>query len=429
MIWKNVTLTGLTLIQKIIQNHTNVSEKDLYTGNIVWVSVDLVTARDYAGPQVISLFEQHYPNSMVFDKSKIVLTPDCYPYGNDPQHAKDQEILRIFSKNHNIPLTDLGSGIGSHLIVKRGYTTPGDIVIGADSHYNLLGAFGILGQGAGDVMLAFSFKTGKYWIKIPDTVKVTITGKYQWPTTAKDVALYVLKDLHELGITGQAVEFYGETIDRMSIEERITLCSLITEASGLIGFVPTDNKTVDFFKHYSTRTFETISADGNANYSKTHVIDIQDLEPQIACPPHPHNVKPISEVLGTPLTSIIIGSCTNGTADDIRSTVEIIQNKKVNPDVRLAIIPATREDTIELTKDQSYLSLLESGANFFGVGCSTCAKGQYGLTGGKTAITLTTGNRNTQGKIGPGDVYLASPVIAAASAITGKISLPKKEVL
>ena len=421
-------MSGLTLIQKILKKHSTVSKEEIYPGNIVWVSADLVTARDYAGPQVISLFEQYYKNTKVFDKNKIILTPDCYPYGNDPQHAKDQEILRVFSKKHNIQLTDLGSGIGSHLIVKRGYTIPGDIVIGADSHYNLLGAFGILGQGAGDVMLAFSFKTGKYWIKIPETVKVTIKGNYQWPTTAKDIALYVLKDLHDLGITGQAVEFYGKTIDRMSIEGRITLCSLITEASGLIGFVPTDNKTRDFFKKYSTKNFVSIKADDDATYSKTHVIDVQDLEPQIACPPHPHNVKPISEVIGTPLTSIIIGSCTNGTANDIRETLKVIGNKKVNPDVRLAIIPATREDTIEITKDQSYLNLLESGANFFGVGCSTCAKGQYGLTGGKTAITLTTGNRNTQGKIGPGDVYLASPVIAAASAITGKISLPKKEV-
>ena len=142
-----------------------------------------------------------------------------------------------------------------------------------------------------------------------------------------------------------------------------------------------------------------------------------------------HNVKPISEVVGTPLTSIIIGSCTNGTSKDIRDSLEVLRNKKINPNLRLAIIPATREDVIELAQDETYLHLLESGANFFGTGCSTCAKGQYGLTGGKTTITLTTGNRNTQGKIGPGDVYLASPVVAAASAITGKITIPTKEVV
>ena len=420
-------LSGLTLIQKIIKNHADISEDDLFPGNIVWVSLDLVTARDYAGPQVISLFEQCYPKSTVFNNEKIVLTPDCYPYGNDPKHAQDQEILRVFSKKHNLTLTDLGSGIGSHLIVKRGFTFPGDIVIGADSHYNLLGAFGILGQGAGDVMLAFSFKTGKYWIKIPETVKVIITGTFHWPTTAKDVALLTLKKLHEIGITGNAVEFYGETVEKMSIEERITLCSLITEASGLIGFVPHDSKTDDFFRKYSDKKIERIKSDKDAVYSKTVSIDVQDLEPQIACPPHPHNVKPISEVVGTPLTSIIIGSCTNGTAKDIRESLEVLQNKKVNQNLRLAIIPATREDVVELAQDKTYLNLLESGANFFGTGCSTCAKGQYGLTGGKTTITLTTGNRNTQGKIGPGDVYLASPVIAAASAITGKITLPKKE--
>ena len=422
------TLTGLTIIQKIIKNHANVSDDGLYTGNIVWVSVDLTTARDYAGPQVISLFEQYYPDSTVFNNNRIVLTPDCYPYGNDPKHAQDQEILRLFSKKHGIALTDLGSGIGSHLVVKRGFAYPGDIVIGADSHYNLLGALGILGQGAGDVMLAFSFKTGKYWIKIPETVKVIIKGNFDWPTTAKDIALYTLKKLHETGITGNAVEFYGDTVKKMSIEERITLCSLITEASGLIGFVPHDETTDEYLSKFSSRKTEKILSDEDAIYSKTIIIDVQDLEPQIACPPHPHNVKPISEVEGTQLTSIIIGSCTNGTAKDIRESLDVLQDHKVNSNLRLAIIPATREDVVELAKDETYLHLLETGANFFGTGCSTCAKGQYGLTGGKTAITLTTGNRNTQGKIGLGDVYLASPVVAAASAITGKITMPKKEV-
>lgn len=420
-------MSGLTLVEKIIKNHSDVSVEEIYTGNIVWVSVDLTTARDYAGPQVIRLFEENYPDSNVFDPQKVVLTPDCYPYGNDPKHAIDQEILRVFSKKHSIELTDLGSGIGSHLMIKRGFCVPGDIVIGADSHYNLLGALGIFGQGAGDVMLAFSFKTGKYWIKIPETIKVTIEGKYEWPTTSKDLALFVLKELHEFGITGAAVEFYGDIIDGLSIEERITLCSLITEASGMIGFVPPDDKTVEYCKKFTERDINMIRADPDANYSKYLTIDVNGLEPQIACPPHPHNVKPVREVEGTALTSIIIGSCTNGTSRDIRDSLSILKDKKVNPDIRLAIIPATREDVLELAQDQTYLHLLESGANFFGTGCSTCAKGQYGLTGGTTAVTLTTGNRNTQGKIGPGDVYLASPVVAAASAITGKISLPNKE--
>lgn len=419
-------MVGFTLVEKIIRKHTESSDKEIYPGNIVWVNLDLVTARDYAGPQVIDLFEKHYPGSETFDNKKIIFTPDCYPYGNDPKHAIDQEKLRVFAKKHDIQLTDLGSGIGSHLLFKRGLSLPGDIVIGADSHYNLLGALGILGQGAGDLMLAFAAKTGKYWIKIPETVKVELKGDYKWPTTVKDLALYVLKHLHEYGITGCSVEFHGEIVTRLSIEERVTLCSLITEASGSIGFVAPDHITADYYKQFNIE-IDSISADEDANYSSEIMIDIQDLGLYLACPPHPHNVKPIEEVVGTEINSIVIGSCTNGTTLDFQQAARILKNQKVHPDVRLGLVPATREDFVSLNADGTMTTILEAGGNFFGAGCSTCAKGQYGLTGGKTTVSITTGNRNTQGKIGPGDVYLASPVVAAVAAIEGKIAIPIKE--
>ncbi|MCY3411365.1 MAG: homoaconitate hydratase family protein [Candidatus Heimdallarchaeota archaeon] len=419
-------MTTYTFIEKIIMARSDAKAEEIYPGNIVWVTLDLVTARDYAGPQVVDLFEQYYPDAQPFDNTKVIFTPDCYPYGNDPKHAKDQEKLRVFSKRHNIRLTDLGTGIGSHLIFKKGYGKPGDIIIGADSHYNLLGALGILGQGAGDIMLAFSMKTGKYWIKIPESVKVTLTGEYSWPTTAKDLALYVLKQLHDFGITGKSVEFYGDTVSRLSIDERVTLCSLITEATGLIGFIPPDEVTREYYKSQGI-DIELIQADDNAKYSNSYTINVQDLGMYVACPPHPHNVKPLDEVIGTPINSVIIGSCTNGSASDIQAAEKILKNKQVHPDVRFALIPATRDDFIDLSQTGSMIQILEAGGNFFGVGCSTCAKGQYGLTGGTTAVTMTTGNRNTQGKIGPADVYLASPVIAAATAIAGKITKPEME--
>lgn len=420
-------MASFTLIEKIIKNHTNVSDNEIYSGNILWIDVDLVTARDYAGPQVIDLFQEHYSGSNTFNNEKIIFTPDCYPYGNDPKHAKDQEKIRVFAKEHNIEVTDLGSGIGSHLLFRRGFSKPGDIAFGADSHYNILGALGILGQGAGDVMLAFAMKTGKSWIKIPETIKVVLKGDYEWPTTAKDLALFVLKELHEYGITGKAVEFYGDIIDRLSIEERVTLCSLITEASGVIGFVAADQKTVDYYSNVGIN-IEKISADADANYVSELVIDIQDLGQYIACPPHPHNVKKIKEVIGTPIYSIVIGSCTNGSAADIHDVALILKGQKINPNVRFGIVPATREDFVSINLVGDMTTILEAGGNFFGAGCSTCAKGQYGLTGGETAVTLTTGNRNTQGKIGPADVYLASPVVAAAAAIKGKIVFPEEVI-
>ena len=416
-------MAGFTLIEKIIKDHTDASDEDIHPGNIVWINLDMVTARDYAGPQVIDLFQKYYPGSKTFDNNKIIFTPDCYPYGNDPKHAKDQEKIRVFAKEHDIQVTDLGSGIGSHLLFKRGFSKPGDIVIGADSHYNILGALGILGQGAGDVMLAFAFKTGKSWIKIPETVKVKLEGKYTFPTTSKDLALYVLKQLHEYGITGKAVEFYGSVISELTIEDRVTLCSLITEASGMIGFVSTDEVTAEYYKKLNI-DIEILTGDENATYASELTINIDNLGLYVACPPHPHNVKPIEEVLGTPIKSIIIGSCTNGSTSDIHEAAKVLKGSQINPEVRFGIVPATREDFVEININGDMTVILEAGGNFFGAGCSTCAKGQYGLTGGVTAVTLTTGNRNTQGKIGPADVYLASPVIAAATAIEGKIAKP-----
>ncbi len=416
-------MAGFTLIEKIIKKHTDASDEDVYPGNIVWINLDIVTARDYAGPQVIDLFLENYPGSKTFDSDKIIFTPDCYPYGNDPKHVKDQEKIRVFAKEHDIQVTDLGSGIGSHLLFRRGLSKPGEIAFGADSHYNILGALGILGQGAGDVMLAFAFKTGKSWIKIPETVKVKLEGKYTWPTTSKDLALYVLKQLHEYGITGKAVEFYGDVISELTIEDRVTLCSLITEASGMIGFVPADEVTAEYYKQFNIE-IDLLTGDEAANYTSELTINIDNLGLYVACPPHPHNVKPIEEVVGTPINSIIIGSCTNGSASDIHQAAKILKGYQISSEVRFGIVPATREDFVEINLDGDMTIILEAGGNFFGAGCSTCAKGQYGLTGGVTAVTLTTGNRNTQGKIGPADVYLASPVVAAATAIEGKIAKP-----
>ncbi|MBY9000239.1 MAG: homoaconitate hydratase family protein [Candidatus Heimdallarchaeota archaeon] len=418
-------MVGFTLVEKIIKKHTDASDEDIYPGNIVWINLDLVTARDYAGPQVIDLFQKHYPGAKTFDNNKVIFTPDCYPYGNDLKHVKDQEKIRVFAEEHSIELADLGSGIGSHLLFRRGISKPGEIAFGADSHYNILGALGILGQGAGDLMLAFAFKTGKSWIKIPETVRVNLKGKYSWPTTSKDLALYVLKQLHKYGITGKAVEFYGDIISELTIEDRVTLCSLITEASGMIGFVPPDKTTSEYYKQFNIE-IDLISSDAEAKYASELTIDIDNLGLYLACPPHPHNVKPIEEVLGIPIKSIIIGSCTNGSAADIHDAARVLKGSKINPGVRLGIIPATREDYVSLNLEGDMTTILEAGGNFFGVGCSTCAQGQYGLTGGETAVTLTTGNRNTQGKIGPADVYLASPAVAAATAIEGKIAKPVK---
>jgi 3-isopropylmalate/(R)-2-methylmalate dehydratase large subunit len=276
----------------------------------------------------------------------------------------------------------------------------------------------------GDQDIAFAFKSGKTWFEVPHSVKVNVKGKMARNSTPKDLTLALVKYFGSAGLLGLSTEFYGQSIDDLNLDGRITLASMVTEMGGITGFIQPSKKVVDFCKERSKFDFEIVYADEDASYKETIEIDIDGLKPQIACPYSPENVKDVAEVVGTKVDSVIIGSCTNARYSDIELAAKIIEGKKVHERVMFKIVPATREIYGKMLKNGLLDIFFDAGVIVSHAGCSTCASGQIGMTG-EGEVQITTGNRNFKGKQGKGQTYLASPATAVATAIAGVISVPE----
>jgi len=282
-------------------------------------------------------------------------------------------------------------------------------VVGTDSHMNILGAVGCFGQGMGDVDIAFAFKTGKTWFEVPESVKVVLKGRPSAAAEAKDLSLFLCRELGTKKIALRSAEFYGEAVRSLPLSGRITLCSMITEMAGIIGFIPEKGD---------------VAADAGARYADVIELDIGGLPPQIALPPSPNTVRPLAEVRGTRIDSGFIGSCTNGRIEDFARAAEILKGRKVKKGVMLKIVPATRRVYEEMIERGILDMLFRSGAIIVNAGCGGCAEGHVGLTG-KGETQISTGNRNFPGKQGQGLTYLAGPAVVAASCIAGEIAGPE----
>ncbi len=414
---------GKTIIEKIFENHT---EDEVKPGNIIWLDIDTRTARDFGGPNVVKkLYEYYGEDVQVDDPSRTFFTFDTVAPAKTIPYANNQHFCRQFAKKRGIKVFDVDSGIGSHVAIEKGLCWPGSTFVGTDSHLNILGAVGAFGQGMGDADIAFAFKTGKTWFEVPSTIKIIFKGKpYKFPVTAKDLTLFTLRQLGSKGALGRAIEFYGEVIDNMSLFERITLSSMVTEMGGIIGFITPDEKIIEHFKKVKNNPeIKPVIADDDAEYEKVIEIDISNLKPQIACPPKPDNVKDVREVEGITVDSVFIGSCTNGRYEDISLAAEIFKRFKVKEGVMAKVVPSTREVFGRLLKDGTLDILYEAGVIVSNPGCGGCASGQIGMTG-KGEVQISTSNRNFKGKQGDGDTYLASPVVAAVCAVTGEITDP-----
>jgi 3-isopropylmalate/(R)-2-methylmalate dehydratase large subunit len=411
-----------TVIEKIIRAHTR---DEVAPGRIVWMDLDIRSARDFGGPNVVKNYEREYPGLPLADRTKTFFTFDLCAPACTLRYADNQQVCRDFALKHGVEVFDVDRGIGSHVLMEEGLVPPGSTVAGTDSHMNILGAAGSFGQGMGDVDIAFAFRTGMTWFEVPETVKVVLQGTFKKPSSAKDLTLYLLKELGTKRIALKAAEFYGRAMASLSLPGRLTLSSMVTEMAGIIGFIPETSDTArKEIEKYTQAPFSHPAPDQDATYSEVIEVDIGGLPPQVAAPFSPTNVKPVAELRGIKIDSGFIGSCTNGRFEDFAAAARVLKGRKVKRGVMLKIVPATRRVYEGLLHQGLLEDLFESGAIVLNPGCGGCAEGHAGLTG-KGEVQISTGNRNFAGKQGRGQTYLASPAVVAASCVAGYITSPE----
>jgi 3-isopropylmalate/(R)-2-methylmalate dehydratase large subunit len=411
-----------TIIEKIIASH---SADDAYPGATVWLELDVRAARDFGGANVVKNFEAHYAGQSVADAAKTFFTFDCVVPAKDIPYAENQQLCRKFAARQGIKVYDVDAGIGSHVLMAEGLARPGGTVVNTDSHMNIAGAIGCLGQGMGDVDVAFAFRTGRTWLEVPPSVKVVLKGKYKWPTTAKDLALAMLRRFGSSGLLGKAVELYGPAAEALSVEERITVASTATEMGAVAIFVPPNEEVLEWCGGAAGAEVAGIYADADASYGATYELDVDDLEPLVACPPSPANVKAAGEVAGKEIGSAFFGSCTNGRLEDFRAAARIMSGRPVADGVLAYAVPATRRIFGAMLAEGLAAELFAAGFVVSNAGCGGCAQGQVGMTG-KGEVQVSTSNRNFPGKQGAGETYLCSPATAAASVLMGSITDPRE---
>jgi 3-isopropylmalate/(R)-2-methylmalate dehydratase large subunit len=406
------------MVENILAAH---SEEDVKAGRIVWIGIDVRSARDFGGANVVKNFQRHYPGERVDDPSKTYFTFDCNVPANTIPYANNQQICRNFAREQGITLYDVNAGIGSHVMIEERFGSPGTTVVGTDSHLNIMGAVGAFGQGMGDQDIAFVFKTGKTWFEVPSSIVVNIEGHLPGTCTAKDLTLTIIGKLGTKTALGKAIEFRGEAIEKLGLAQRITLASMATEMGAIIGLIEPNREVLEHFGENHVP-----APDADALYDDEMTIDISDLEPKIARPPRPDNVVDVRSLKDVAIDSVFVGSCTNGTYEDIVSVSHMMLGRKVKDGIVATLVPATMRTYKRLLREGHIEALVEAGFVVSNPGCGGCASGQIGMTG-EGQVHVSTSNRNFAGKQGAGDTYLASPETAAASAILGRIAT-KEEV-
>lgn len=407
----------MTIIEKIIAAHS-VQEK-VKPGDIVDIEIDARVARDFGGPNVVKNIETF--GLTVDDPSKTFFTFDTNPTGSDQKYAANQQVVRVFARKHGIKVFDINNGIGTHTLIREGLAWPGSTAVTTDSHANILGAIGAFGQGMGDKDIAAAFHRGKVWFKVPPTVKLNLTGQLPEKVTAKDIVLNLLHEFGANKLLGMAVEFYGDAVDRLTLDQRITIASMGTEMGVIILLFPPNREVMDYCEQATGRKLKPVLADSDAQYIKEYTVDVSRFVPMVSRPGKPHDTVDINTEKRVKIDSAFVGSCTNGRMEDMRTVARILKGRKVAPGVVLKIVPAT-DKIWRQCLDEGLLTIFkDAGALVSNAGCAGCAAGQVGQNG-PGEVTISTGNRNFPGKQGKGLVYLASPASVAASAVAGYIT-------
>lgn len=413
---------GQTVIEKIIRAHTR---DEVKPGGIVWLDLDIRSARDFGGPNVVKAYEREYGSEPPADRTKTLFTFDLCVPACTLKYADNQQLCRDFARKHNLAVFDVDRGIGSHALIEEGLAPANATVVGTDSHLNILGAVGCFGQGMGDVDITFAFRTGKTWFEVPGSVKVALKGAPAREATAKDLTLFLCRELGTKAIALKSAEFFGEAVRGLSLAGRITLASMITEMAGIIGFIPElSDKTRSEVEWLMGKRVEPFRPDPDARYDSTVTLDVTGLPPLAAVPPSPNTVRPVSELKDIKIDSGFIGSCTNGRTEDLEAAARVLRGRKVKDGVMLKVVPATRRVYDDLLHSRLLEELFHAGAIILNPGCGGCAEGHAGLTG-KGEVQISTGNRNFPGKQGKGLTYLASPAVVAASCVAGRIVSPE----
>ena len=415
---------GMTMTQKILAAHAGL--KEVKAGQFIEIDLDLVLGNDITTPVAIKEFEKMGAEK-IYDKDMVVVVLDHFVPNKDIKSAEQCKASRCFCKHQQIKnFFDVGQmGIEHVLLPEKGLVVAGDTVIGADSHTCTYGALGAFSTGIGSTDMAAGMATGKVWLKVPPAIKFNLTGKLNKWVSGKDVILYIIGKIGVDGARYKSMEFAGEGLKGLSMDDRFSIANMAIEAGGKNGIFPVDEKTVEYIKGHSTKEYTIYDADEDAMYDEVIDIDLSSLKSTVSFPHLPENTKSIGNVGEVKIDQVIIGSCTNGRIEDMRTAAEILKGHSVHPDVRTIIIPATQAIYKQCITEGLAEIFIDAGAVISTPTCGPCLGGYMGILGdGERAVATT--NRNFIGRMGhPGsEVYLASPAVAAASAIIGKIADP-----
>ena len=416
---------AMTMTQKILARHAGLD--NVVPGQLIEAKVDMVLGNDITTPVAITEFEKA-GFTQVFDKEKISIVLDHYTPCKDIKSAQLCMQARNFARKHEIVnFFDVGQmGVEHALLPEKGLCAPGEIIVGADSHTCTYGALGAFSTGIGSTDMAAAMATGLLWFKVPAAIKVTLKGKLQPHVSGKDVILHLIGTIGVDGALYQSLEFTGEGVSSLTMDDRFTIANMAIEAGGKNGIFPVDEKTMEYINGRVNRPCEAFEADPDAEYVSEVVIDLNTLEPTVAMPHLPENTKVVSEVAGLHIDQVVIGSCTNGRIQDLRIAAAIMKDRKVADNVRCVVIPATQDIMLQAMNEGLIEIFIKAGAAVSTPTCGPCLGGHMGVMAqGERSVSTT--NRNFVGRMGhtTSEIILASPAVAAASAIAGCVADPR----
>jgi 3-isopropylmalate/(R)-2-methylmalate dehydratase large subunit len=417
---------GMTMTQKILAAHAGL--KEVVAGQLIVATLDLVMGNDITTPVAIKSYDE-IGATEVFDRDKIALVPDHFTPNKDIASAIQCQTMRQFAHTKGIThYFEVGRmGIEHGLIPEKGLVVAGDVVIGADSHTCTFGALGAFSTGVGSTDMAAGMARGKSWFKVPSAIKFVLTGKPSPWVSGKDIILHIIGMIGVEGARYKSMEFFGDGLNYLSIDDRFSMANMVIEAGAKNGIFPVDQQTIDYLNRQAKRVGVIFEADEDAHYEKTIVIDLSSVPLTVAFPHLPENTRPIDDACGVAVDQVVIGSCTNGRLEDLRVAAAILKGQSIHPRVRTIVIPITQKVYLDAISEGLIQVFIEAGAVVSTPTCGPCLGGHMGVLA-KGEIALSTTNRNFVGRMGhpESEVYLCSPAVAAASAITGVITNPAK---